>query len=147
MAILDMYRAPQGETPDTEGLPRGIGVLQPGFVIYFPALGTKILDAITEPTKPAYASLWRSRDTVDVPVSLLLKQLQLLPDERIDAILRKSPQASTEIVLWEPRELKWNAGASSWMELVRGDEALWAMVPSWAAHQNVGRVLQHWRSK
>ena len=88
---------------------------------------------------------WRSRDRVEVPTSLLLEQLQLLPEERIDALLRKAAQSHPEIVLWEPRELIWNVGGSSWLELVRGEEALWGSVPSWAAHQHVGRVLQHWR--
>lgn len=148
MAILTMYRSPPGETPDMESVPSGVGVLRPGFVVYFPPIkGSLILDALTEPTGSSREPTWRSRDRVDVPTALLLEQLQLLPDARIDALLHKAVQSNPEIVRWEPRELKWNAGVSSWLELVRGEEALWGTVPSWAAHQHVGRVLQHWREE
>jgi hypothetical protein len=142
MVILTMYRLPRGETPaNMEGVMEGLGVLRPGFVVYFPPLrnlGPTLLDALSGPTGA-------SRDRVEVPTSLLLAQLPLLPEERIDALLRKAAQSNPEIVLWEPRELIWNVGGSSWLELVRGEEALWGSVPSWAAHQHVGRVLQHWR--
>lgn len=148
MVILTMYRSPPGETPDMESVMSGLGVLRPGFVVYFPPrryLAPTLLDALTVPTGSSSEPAWRSRDRVEVPTSLLLEQLQLLPEERIDALLRKAAESNPEIVLWEPRELIWNVGGSSWLELVRGEEALWGSVPSWAAHQRVGRVLQHWR--
>jgi hypothetical protein len=131
-----------------ESVMSGLGVLRPGFVVYFPPrryLAPTLLDALTVPTGSSNEPAWRSRDRVDVPTSVLLEQLQLLPEERIDALLRKAAESNPEIVLWEPRELIWNVGGSSWLELVRGEEALWGSVPSWAAHQRVGRVLQHWR--
>ena len=148
MVILDMYRSPPGEAPDMESVPRGLGVLRPGFVVYFPPrrnLAPTLLDALTGPTGSSREPAWRSRDRVEVPTSLLLEQLQLLPEERIDALLRKAAGSNLELVLWEPRELIWNVGGSSWLELVRGEEALWGSVPSWEVHQHVGRVLQHWR--
>ncbi|AKJ03670.1 hypothetical protein ATI61_11980 [Archangium gephyra] len=146
MVILDMYRSPPGEPPYTEDVTSGVGMIRPGFVVYFPPQRRSLLlDAITGPTALSSAPAWSSRDKVDVPVSLLLEQLQLLPEERIDALLRKAAASNPESLLWEPRELKWSAGSSSWMEMVRGEEALWAHVPSWAAHQHLGRVLQYWR--
>jgi hypothetical protein len=148
MVILDMYRSPPGEAPDTESVSSGVGVLRPGFVVYFPPQRrSMLLDAITGPTGSSSGPEWRSRDKVDVPLSLLLEQLQLLPEERLDTLLRKAARFNPENVLWEPGELTWSAGSSSWMELVRGEEALWAYVPSWAAHQDVGRVLQHWHPR
>ncbi|WP_375769022.1 hypothetical protein NR798_46380 [Archangium gephyra] len=148
MVVLDMYRSPPGEIPSTEALPRGLGVLRPGYIVYFPSLRrTGLLDALTAPTGSASGPAWRSRDKVDVPLETILEQLHLLPEERLDALLRKAVQTNPENILWEPDELKWNLGGSSWMELVRGEEALWAEVPSWAAHQAVGRVVRHWRAE
>ncbi len=147
MVILEMYRTRPGETPNTENVSGGLAVLRPGFVVYFPhVLYSKLLDTLTGPTEPSRAPTKHSRDKVDVPDSLVLTQLQLLPEERLDALLRKAHLANPKSVLWESRDLKWNFGSSSVLELVRGDEALWSSLPSWAAYQHVGRVLQSWRA-
>jgi hypothetical protein len=147
MVPLGVYRTLPGKTPNTDHGPEGLAVLRPGFVVYIPrAVDSEILDAITEPVGASRQPARRSRDRVKVPASLLMEQLQLLPEELIDALLRKAVRAHPELVLWEARQLEWTFLSSSVLELVRGDEALWAQLPFWGPPPHLERVLHAWRA-
>ncbi|HEX5752895.1 MAG TPA: hypothetical protein VFZ09_42220 [Archangium sp.] len=146
IAFVRMYITTPGETPNMDSARSGWGVLRPGFAAFFSGhLYSRIIEAITEPSASSRGPERRSREKVDVSDFLVLEQLQFLPEERIDALLRKALEANPESFLWEPREMTWRFGNSASMEVSRGGTALWVPSLSWTENQHVGRILEHWR--
>jgi hypothetical protein len=154
VGLLEMYTAQPGEAPNTEGIQGGVAVLRPNFVAFFHdgAPGDILLDAITEPTGPSTHASWQSRDRIPVPIRLLIDQLLLLPEERMDALLRKAasfdtgtPYTGPQSLLWEVRELKWNRQGWTSLELSRGDKALWAGL-DWQHNVVADHLIGQWKA-
>jgi hypothetical protein len=151
-AIVDMYLTAPGQVPDMESAQSGLVVLRPGFVVYIPNTyipgsgfqGAQILDFITEPMAPSRHPARHSRDRVSVPIGMILEQLQFLPEDQMDALLRKAATFDSNAFVWERQELKSNFGGSSRLELSCGGKAVSGSLPSWREHQAVQQVIHHW---
>jgi hypothetical protein len=140
-----MYLTKPGEVPDLETTSSGLVVLRPGFIAYFSGSyeGARILQDITDSPGELAPSWARPRERVSVPLSLLLEQLLLLPEERMDALLRKAAAVDPKGFVWERRDMKWSLAGSK-LELSRGDKALWSTVDSWKENQLLLQVLRIW---
>ncbi|MFY0563761.1 hypothetical protein ACN28E_07935 [Archangium lansingense] len=145
VAFVHMYITTPGEIPNLESARNGYGVLRPGFAAFFPATRSRLLDTITGSSRPSHEPAWRSREKIDVPDDLVLEQIQFLPEERIDTLLREAHAAHPQSFLWEPREMTWRFGNAASMEVIQGDTSLWVPMLTWAEQQLIARILQHWR--
>jgi|GEM_PF-3006159 len=130
----------------------GSAVLRPGFIVYFGNGGARLLDTITEPTGPTRGYSWLSRDEVPIPVELLLEQLLLLPEERMDAMLRKAVTVETpsfssrpDVFLWEARALTWKLRAYGSLKVYQGDKALFGYL-SWSDTPLVEQLVAQWKA-
>ncbi len=170
LVLLHMGSTQPGQPLASDEAWGWIAVLRPGFVAFFStpdARGDLLLDAITEPPElslPPAKGLrdWipgarrllpgKSRDQIPVPLSLLIGQLQLLPEERMDAMLRKAASSDTgnsfwgpRAFLWEARELTWNQRGPRSLELSLGDKSMWAEL-SWQETEAVKPFLAGWKA-
>ena len=76
-----------------------------------------------------------------------IEQLLLLPEERMDAMLRKASNleprvfsARPDVFLWETRALKWQLRAFGSLKLYNGDQALFGYL-SWSESPLVEQIV------
>jgi hypothetical protein len=153
VALLDMLPVPPGRLMNPENAHWGSAVLRPDFIVFFQDEGDRILDAITEPMGPTNRYAWLPRDEVPIPIRLLLEQLLLLPEDRMDAMLRKAPQAEAPsftrtptVFFWEARALRWKLQAFLSLRLSSGNEELHGYL-SWSNHHLVEQLIAQWKAR
>jgi hypothetical protein len=131
----------------------GSAVLRPDFIAYFGNGGARLLDAMTEPTGPTRGYSWLCRDEVPIPIKLLLEQLLLLPEARMDAMLRKAANmeppafsARPDVFLWDARALKWKLRTFGSLKVYNGDKALFGYL-SWSDSPLVEQLVAQWKAR
>jgi hypothetical protein len=159
LAVIQVTSTRHGESPDPEeGADVWTAVLRPGFVACFSGAidGALLLDALTEPAEPTpprtslFGSTPRSRDRIPIPFDLLGEQLQLLPEERMDAMLRKAARAYADTTTWPPPAFLWEARELNYLwsgrtlVLSLGDKAVRADL-SWKEVQVVQELIEQWK--
>jgi hypothetical protein len=156
VALLRMTPVASGQRMNPEhSYVWGSVVLRPDFIAYFGSFrngGARLLDTMTEPTGPTRGYSWLSRDEVPIPVELLLEQLLLLPEERMDAMLRKAVTVETpsfssrpDVFLWEARALTWKLRAYGSLKVYQGDKALFGYL-SWSDTPLVEQLVAQWKA-
>lgn len=154
IAVLRMLPvAPsQGEEPGDFSL-WGRAVLRPDFIAYFGSGGARLLDALTEPTGPTRDGSQRSRDEVPIPIELLLEQLLLLPEARMDALLREAASPETpasssrpDVCLWDTRTLSWKLRAFGSLKVFHGGESLFGYL-SLSDSPIVEKLVGRWMTR
>jgi len=115
-------------TPGTEPSPsmsRGLAVFRSDYVAFIPPIpAAQILDAMTEPVSPMAFPPHESRDEVPLSLSQLLEHLRCLPEEHMDALLRKAASPLPESFLWEMRTMDWKREPPGSLELSGGGKVL-----------------------
>ena len=157
VALLRMTPVASGQRMNPEhSYVWGSVVLRPDFIAYFGSFrngGARLLDTMTEPTGPTRGHSGSCRDKVPIPVELLLEQLLLIPEERMDAMLRKavtveSPpfMATPDVFLWEVRALKWELTSISSLKVYNGDKGIFGYLSS--TDSFLGRQLvAQWKAR
>ena len=89
VVVVPVFRSRSDEAVEPmDREPDGLLVLRPGFVAFFSnRAASDVLDAITEPERPAWR-YGRIRDDVPISIQQLVDQLLLLPEVELDRMLR-----------------------------------------------------------
>ncbi|MCP3139377.1 hypothetical protein [Pyxidicoccus xibeiensis] len=121
--IISVVRARRSHPPGRTRLPDEDGqvFLRPDFVLFIPDMEARsLLETLTGAREPAIFSPWLGWEDSEASMELLIDQLQCLPEERMDALLRKVAAAGRSCVLWEPRDIDWElTGDALVLELSR----------------------------
>ncbi len=147
VVVLRMAPVAPGQQLDPErSYLWGFAVLRPGFVAYFAQGGARLLDTLTEPSGPTGEPSRRSRDEVPIPVEQVLDQILLLPEERMDALLRKAATLEPSALLWDVRELNWKLRSYGSLGLSSGEKGLFGYLSS-SDSPLVEHLVAHWKAR